>query len=83
MRDMNLHNPPPEDIFRDLGETQQHCVVTLSYFIEPNPGKEAENDIIISHSDYVDIQTPYETRDQFRSRINNLVREENHNPIQQ
>lgn len=79
MRDMNLHEIPwPEDILRDLGETPVTLRVTLSYFIEPNPGERGwkKRHNYQSHGLRFDIQTPYETRDQFRSRINNLVREE-------
>ncbi|HFD86703.1 MAG TPA: S8 family peptidase, partial [Gammaproteobacteria bacterium] len=39
-RDINLHRIPwPADVLRELGETLVEMRVTLSYFVEPNPGE--------------------------------------------
>jgi len=39
-RDINLHDLPwPTEILEGLGETTVGMRVTLSYFIEPNPGE--------------------------------------------
>jgi Subtilase family len=39
-RDMHLHEIPwPAEVLRDLGETPVKMRVTLSYFVEPNPGR--------------------------------------------
>jgi hypothetical protein len=85
MKEMNLHEIPwPEDILRDLGETPVTLRVTLSYFIEPNPGERGwkRRHNYQSHGLRFDIQMPFETRDQFRSRINRRVREEEENMIE-
>lgn len=76
--------PWPEDILRDLGETPVTLRVTLSYFIEPNPGERGwkRRHNYQSHGLRFDIQMPFETRDQFRSRINRRVREEEENMIE-
>ncbi|HEX7549348.1 MAG TPA: S8 family serine peptidase [Candidatus Methylomirabilis sp.] len=40
MRDMHLHEIPwPAEVLWDLGETPVKMRVTLSYFVEPNPGR--------------------------------------------
>ena len=40
LRDLNIHSIPwPVDVLQELGETPVKMKVTLSYFIEPNPGE--------------------------------------------
>lgn len=78
-RDMHLHRLPwPIDVLESLGETEVEMRVTLSYFIEPNP---AERGIkgryrYESHGLRFDVKRPLETENDFRARINRLVRDE-------
>ncbi len=81
MREMHLHDLPwPKETLEGLGETPVEMRVTLSYFIEPSPG-------IIergaggrykyeSHGLRFEAKRPEETRDTFRARINQRVRDE-------
>jgi hypothetical protein len=78
-RDMHLHRLPwPIAELEALGETEVEMRVTLSYFIEPNP---AERGIkgryrYESHGLRFDVKRPLETENDFRARINRLVRDE-------
>jgi hypothetical protein len=77
--DMHLHSLPwPEEILRDLGETIVEMRVTLSYFIEPNPGSRGETSRYryASHQLRFDVKTPTENDDEFRKRINKAARAE-------
>lgn len=78
-RDMHLHAIPwPTEVLRDLGETPVKMRVTLSYFIEPNPGRRGwkYRHRYMSHGLRFKVKTAYETPDQFRERINAAAREE-------
>lgn len=78
MQDMKLHTLPwPEDLLTDMGEIPVSMRVTLSYFIEPNPGERGwkKRHSYQSHGLRFDVQAPLETRDEFRSRINTYVKE--------
>ncbi len=78
-RDINLHAIPwPEEILRDLGETPVEMRVTLSYFIEPNPGQRgwATKYRYASHGLRFDVKRPLEPLDAFRQRINQQARDE-------
>lgn len=78
-RDMHLHRLPwPTEVLESLGEAEVEMRVTLSYFIEPNP---AERGIkgryrYESHGLRFDVKRPLETENDFRARINRLVRDE-------
>lgn len=80
-RDMHLHRLPwPKDALQDLGEIEVEMRVTLSYFIEPNPGV-AERGIkgryrYESHGLRFEVKRPAETVTSFRARINQRVRDE-------
>lgn len=83
MRDMNLHTIPwPAEVLRDLGNTPVQMRVTLSYFIEPNPGERGwkRRHSYQSHGLRFDVNLPQETKDGFRMFLNNAVREEEENP---
>lgn len=83
MRDMNLHNIPwPVDVLEDLGNTPVEMRITLSYFIEPNPGERGwkRRHSYASHGLRFDVNLPTESRDQFRMYINAVAREEEENP---
>lgn len=72
-RDMHLHALPwPTEILQDLGDTPVTMRVTLSYFIEPNPGERGSLDTYAyqSHALRFVVRRPLESEAQFRSRIN-------------
>lgn len=66
------------EVLQELGETPVKMKITLSYFIEPNPGERgwSRKYSYASHGLRFDVKTPTETLDQFRSRINKLARDE-------
>lgn len=79
LNEMHLHEIPwPVEALRDLGGTEIELRVTLSYFIEPNPARRGwiRRHRYASHGLRFDVQTPTESLDEFRGRINRLVREE-------
>jgi hypothetical protein len=80
-RDMHLHRLPwPKDVLQELGEMQVEMRVTLSYFIEPNPGV-VERGVkgryrYESHGLRFDVKRPTEDETTFRMRINMRARDE-------
>ena len=80
-RDMHLHDLPwPKQELLELGNTNVEMRVTLSYFVEPNPGV-VERGIkgryrYESHGLRFDVSRPLEEKDQFRQRINKRARDE-------
>lgn len=78
--DMHLHKLPwPTEALQQLGATQVEMRVTLSYFIEPNPGV-AERGVkgryrYESHGLRFEVKRPEETEKAFRLRINQRVRD--------
>ena len=80
MHEMHLHELPwPRDALRDLGQTQVSLRVTLSYFIEPNPGRRGwkQRHRYASHGLRFDLKAPTESRDEFRKRLNKRALAEN------
>jgi len=81
-RDVNLHTLPwPAEVLRDLPpETQVEMKVTLSYFIEPNPGSRGwvNKYRYASHGLRFDVRRPLETLTEFKQRINQKARDEEH-----
>ncbi len=72
-RDMHLHALPwPKEILEGLGDTQVTLRVTLSYFVEPNPGERGGLDKYAyqSHALRFAVRRPLETEAAFRGRIN-------------
>lgn len=72
-RDMHLHDLPwPKTALQDLGDVDVDLVVTLSYFIEPNPSSRnvAGKYSYASHQLRFDVKRPLESIDAFRKRIN-------------
>jgi Subtilase family len=70
--DMHEHTLPwPLEFLRDLGATQLRMKVTLSYFIEPNPGRRGWNSHhrYQSHGLRFDVRRPRESPTQFRQRL--------------
>jgi len=77
--EMHLHNLPwPIDILEALGDAPVTLRVTLSYFIEPNPGDRGGIDKYAyqSHSLRFEVKRPLENEATFRSRINAQASEE-------
>ncbi|MFM2057367.1 MAG: hypothetical protein RLY71_1752 [Pseudomonadota bacterium] len=71
--DMHLHALPwPTEQLQALGDTQVTLRVTLSYFIEPNPGERGGIDKYAyqSHALRFAVRRPLETEAAFRGRIN-------------
>jgi hypothetical protein len=79
MREMHLHDLPwPTDVLADLGGADVRMRVTLSYFVEPNPGRRgwARRYTYASHGLRFDVRRPTESVLSFRERINALARNE-------
>ena len=79
LRDMNLHRLPwPLQELQKLGETEVEMRVTLSYFIEPNPSARGLKSRYRyeSHGLRFEVKRPYESDDDFRTRINVAARDE-------
>ena len=77
-KDMHLHNLPwPRDLLESLGATRVKMRVTLSYFIEPNPGERGFQDKYSyqSHALRFDVRRRAETESVFRARINRRDRD--------
>lgn len=64
--------PWPYDVLQSLGETHVRLRVTLSYFIEPNPGRRGwtKRHRYASHGLRFDVKGPTESMDEFRKRLN-------------
>lgn len=78
-RDMILHNLPwPSEALEALGETQVQMKVTLSYFVEPNPGERGwtQRHRYASHGLRFAVKRAEESTDAFRRRINAAARED-------
>ena len=72
-RDMHLHDLPwPTEQLQALGDVQVTLRVTLSYFIEPNPGERGGIDKFAyqSHALRFAVRRPLESEAAFRGRIN-------------
>jgi hypothetical protein len=78
-RDMNLHHLPwPREELRALGSQDVEFRITLSYFVEPNPGERGwtRRHRYASHGLRFAVKRSLETLDQFRQRINRAVEAE-------
>jgi hypothetical protein len=78
-RSMNLHQLPwPKDELLALGDVDVELRVTLSYFIEPNPGERgwARRHRYSSHSLRFAVKRSLESLQQFRQRINRAAEAE-------
>jgi hypothetical protein len=79
MREMHVHQLPwPKDTLEELGETAVRLRVTLSYFIEPNPGRRGwrRRHRYASHGLRFELKYPTETVDEFRKRLNQRALDE-------
>jgi len=78
-RDMMLHDLPwPTDTLDALGETPVEMRVTLSYFVEPNPGERGwtKRHRYGGHGMRFSVKRPEESVDRFHRRVNAAAREE-------
>jgi len=80
MNEMNIHSLPwPSQVLQDLPpDTQVEMKVTLSYFVEPNPGQRGWKNKYryASHGLRFDVRRPLETIEEFKSRLNQKARDE-------
>ena len=78
-RDMHLYELPwPVNELRELGEEEVRMRVTLSYFIEPSPGRRGwkYRHRYASHGLRFDVKRPLESVEDFRKRLNKMARDE-------
>jgi hypothetical protein len=78
-RDMNLHRLPwPRAELAALGEMDVELRITLSYFVEPNPGERGwtRRHRYASHSLRFAVKRSLESLDTFRQRINKAAQDE-------
>jgi hypothetical protein len=76
---MNFHDLPwPTEKLQELEEEEVKLKVTLSYFIEPNPGERGwgRKHRYASYGLRFDVKRPEETISAFRQRINRAATEE-------
>lgn len=73
--------PWPVEVLQQLGEAEVRLKVTLSYFIEPNPGYASAVDPMRYQSFGLrfDLKRPHETKSDFMKRRNLEERDPNHN----
>lgn len=79
MCEMHLHDLPwPGEVLEGLGETPVQLRVTLSYFIEPNPGRRGwkRRHRYASHGLRFEVKNPTETIEEFRKRLNQSALDE-------
>lgn len=79
MREMHVHELPwPKEVLEQLGPAPVRLRVTLSYFIEPNPGRRGwkRRHRYASHGLRFDVKTPTETLEEFRKRLNEKALED-------
>ena len=79
INEMHLHQLPwPKDTLEELGQTFVRLRVTLSYFVEPNPGRRGwkKRHRYASHAFRFDVKSPTESIGEFRKRLNYRALEE-------
>lgn len=78
-KDINFHRIPwPKETLEELGNVIVEMKVTLSYFIEPNPGQRGWETkySYASHRLQFDVKRSLENLDAFKQRINKEARDE-------
>lgn len=79
MRELQFFDLPwPRDVLAELGATPVRLRITLSYFIEPNPGRRGwkRRHRYASHGLRFDVKGPTESSEEFRKRLNKKALEE-------
>jgi hypothetical protein len=82
MREIHFHDLPwPEEALAALGEAAVRVRVTLSYFIEPNPGRRGwkTKHRYQSHGLRFEVKGPTESLDEFRKRRNQSALDQDEN----
>lgn len=83
-KEMHVHELPwPREVLLGLGEQQVSLRITLSYFVEPGPGEIGWDSRYryASHALRFDLNSPNETLEDFRRRINRVDREKGEAPV--
>ncbi len=78
LNEMNVHALPwPKEVLEQLGEASVRMRVTLSYFIDPNPGRRGwrKKHSYQSHGLRFDVKGATESLDEFRKRLNQAALE--------
>jgi hypothetical protein len=78
-KEMHLHTLPwPTSVLEDLADTPVTMRVTLSYFVEPSPGRKGwgRKFRFASHGLRFDVKSPLETLEAFQKRISKAVWDE-------
>ncbi len=78
-KDMHFHRLPwPSSVLASLGEANVRMKMTLSYFIEPSPGRRGwtKKHRYQSHGLRFDVKRPTDTEDEFRKRLTASARAE-------
>lgn len=76
---MHIHKLPwPQQVLEDLGDTSVHMRVTLSYFVEPSPGRRGwtRRHRYASHGLRFDVKRPTETVQRFIRRLSDTSDDE-------
>jgi hypothetical protein len=79
MREMHFFELPwPREVLQGLGETPVRLRVTLSYFVEPNPGRRGwkQKHGYASHGLRFEVKGPTESIEEFRKRLNQRALDE-------
>lgn len=79
MRELHLYELPwPRDVLAELGATSVRLRITLSYFIEPNPGRRGwkKRHRYQSHGLRFDVKSATESVAEFHKRLNKQALEE-------
>lgn len=78
MGDIHFELPWPRDVLQSLGETPVRLRVTLSYFVEPNPGRRGwkKRHRYASHALRFEVKGPTESLEEFRKRLNQRALDE-------
>lgn len=79
MRELHFFDLPwPRDVLQGLGETPARLRVSLSYFIEPNPGRRGwrSRHRYASHGLRFEVKGPTDSMEEFRKHINQRALEE-------
>ncbi len=79
MQQMHRHKLPwPKEVLEGLGDTPVRLRVTLSYFVEPNPGRRGwqKRHRYASHGLRFEVIKPTESEEEFRKRLNKRALDE-------
>jgi hypothetical protein len=70
--------PWPREVLQSLGETPVRLRITLSYFVEPNPGRRGwrNRHRYASHGLRFEVKGPTESMEEFRKRLNQRALDE-------